>query len=79
MGAFMARLKSCPLTNKASPLRGFVSISLLYPTLKRGANNRRAYGALGTIEVVPCYKIVRQTGSRAGRRVPAWGYVLLQG
>jgi hypothetical protein len=53
MSAFSARLKSCPFANKASPLRGFTFISLLYPTLKRGANNRRAYGAFGMAEVVP--------------------------
>jgi len=53
MGACAARLKSCPFANEASPLWGFTSISLLYPTLKRGANNLRTYGAFGTTEVVP--------------------------
>jgi hypothetical protein len=48
-----ARLKSCSFTRPASPLRGFAAISHPYPTLKRGANNRCAYGALGTTEVVP--------------------------
>ena len=51
-----ARLKSCPFKKPASPLRGFAGISHPYPTLKRGANNRGAYGALGTTEVVPYYK-----------------------
>jgi hypothetical protein len=51
--ASSARLKSRPFTNPASPLRGFAAISHPYPTLKRGANNRCAYGALGTAKVVP--------------------------
>src|SRR5580692_1265196 len=53
LDAFSARLKSRPFTKPASPLRGFSAISHPYPTLKRGTNNRCAYGALGTTEVVP--------------------------
>jgi hypothetical protein len=52
-GAFAARVNSRPDTKPASPLQGSTSISLLNPTLKRGANNRCASGAFGSPEVVP--------------------------
>ena len=65
---FSARLKSWPFTKSAPPLRGFAAITRPYPTLKRGANNRCAYGALGTTEVVP-FQSVYAAGPRF--RLPA--------
>ena len=53
-GEVPARLKPCP-SKIASPLWGFALLAVLIPTLKRGANDRRAYGAFGTARAVPLH------------------------